>query len=358
MTRSHRLRPAVALATALAIAALGAGSAAAAGSPVLLVTLSDRCVASFDNVKGGTLTVTLKRAGKVIDTATLVPKASWTTCLDTAIKGNDTLVVKHVKNGSTLLNRTVKLPVLTVSLDAPNETVHGSGSLNGAPIVGGDIVIEATKTLGAARGIGMISPDTFDSSGKVAKTFSGLIATDLTYVASLTWRNGAGTEVTVQSADPTVVIRAGKPAVAGFGKAGASTTITLKTAGGALRATATATAAATFAGPTYKGTFKSGTTKVSPAVGDKVTSSRLTGSWTVLANTLAITSGEGTGTATVTCPGVVDAALSVDGTQAWEQPFSTDEVSFTDQFIPSGSTVEVLCQDANGFAQAFTGVAP
>lgn len=350
----------MALAAAALAVALGVPSAVLAGAtPTVTVTIADRCVRAYDFVKGGTITVTLKRSGAVVDRASFALKSTgWTTCLSASVKSKDTLVVKQVKNGSTVLDRSIKMPVLTVALDVPNETIRGHAERGGSPLVGDDALIESARTIGGGRQIGFIWSGSFDSSGDVENAFTGLMSPEATYLAALTWRNGAGTEVTVATAQSTVAIRTGKPSVVGFGKPGTSTTVTLRTAGGALRAKATATTRFFFLDPLFKGTFLNGSTKVTPAVGDRITSSRRPGSWTVMADTLAVTSGMGTGTASVTCPNNVSAAMYADGNPQGANTFATGAVEFTDAFIPSGATVEIVCQDANGFAQWFSKVAP
>jgi hypothetical protein len=359
--RRRRFRLSVLVTAALGVALVGGPASVSAqpSGPYVEVTLRDRCIFGGDFTNGATVTLTLKRSGSTVAKSTFkATDTSFNRCLAVAPKGGDRLVFKQVKNGTTLSQRTLELPKLTVGVDLATDTVTGHGERSSGPLDGETALIGLTKSLGGRYMFGGLFSGNFDSNGDLSNSWSGTFDAGPGYALLVQWYSVSNDTVRTTRSLPGVAVRLGKAAVNGTGTPGTGTTITLKNGAGTVRGTANVTTGFDGGDPVFKGFFRKNGAKVNTAVGNKVTSSRLSGSWTVLANTMVIDSGDGDGSVTVTCPTDVEAGLWLDGGNAWSDPYPTGAVSFTGHFIPPGTKVEVVCQDANGFAQWFTGVAP
>lgn len=360
-SRSRRRRVPAAAATLLGVALVGGSSVALAQppEPYVELVLQDPCVFGGDTSPGATVTLTLRRAGSVVAKTTFTPsETTFRRCLAAAPRGGDRLSIKQTQGGTTLTQRTLDVPVLTLAMNAATDELDAHAEVGGVPAAGADGLLGLMQTLGGRPTQGPAISSQFDAEGNLGASFTGSADIVRGFIGSAQWYGSQNDSVRVLKALPAVAVRLGSSRVVGVSQPATDITVTLRKAGGGVRGKVTMPTRFVSGDPLVKGAFKNASGKVTAAVGNRVTSSRQPGSWTVLADTLVIDSGDGDGAVTLTCPAGVEAGLWLDGNQAATEGFPSGAVSFTDLFLPPGTKVEVVCQDANGFGQWFTRVAP
>lgn len=345
-----------ALVTAAAAALLLVPAGAQAGDPKgpsIELETGVRCIDGAGYPPGATVTVKQRKGTTVLDTRVIAGATQWRTCFGTPVRAGQRITAV-AKDGSTVVSSiSVVVPKIVLGVDpiADLITIHAedsSGPLAGAVAeFGARQFIAGWPTGGSVTGGTALDPEgnasePIDIGGAV---YNG----DRVFATFQLGSARVGASLVL----PSVVVRAGSSVVTGTGAAGTSPTVRLRSAAATLRGSVTAPVS--FKGGTWRfaGSFRKNGATVPVKVGNTVTSSALAGSGTVLANTLALVAGDGTGEASVTCPAASRWVITVDGVTVAYGVSVSGTVTRTGMVLASGDAVTVSCMPPSGFGQRF-----
>lgn len=294
----------------------------------------------------GTVTLTQKRGGAVIDSATFDGSSGGAVVCVKRVLAGDRLIARR---GAT--RHAARVPTATLRMRPPTDRVTG--------VVWDDTDIVHVRVQDRIGGIA-----TEATSGGIATLTPAKDRTAFSFsTAPIDLRGGSpavvsfvrgGDEWVLLGQTPSVVVRVGSAGVLATGPAGTPMTVTLRSDVGSERGSVSrkiphrpfATAGR------FVGTFRSGDQAVAVQVGDQVTATGLVGMFTV--PDLGFTVDKAANSADLTCPPgsawmvakdelIRYTGVTVDGS------VHVDEVAYTTP-IPGGRIISAWCQLPSGFA--------
>jgi hypothetical protein len=325
------------------VTSIGAARPAAAADIDLAIDagIGLPCI-TVDSWGSGKVTVTQKRAGKVIQSATLVPTGFEPTACVKPLKGGDVLVIAR---GST--KRTVTVPRASVSVDLSTDAVTGTlpTAVSQAKVTIQDF------TAGYSTGVAL-APTVAVAAGVFGTDTTGSLDLGRGDRVIVSWSDGSDAwrivrETATAIAEPDSVF------ATGTGRPGSKMTVTLKTAKGVVRGVATATvknqpvASAGFFDAQFRKSGKSVTVKG----GNVIVATGLSGSFKVPGSKPVVNAGANRVDAT--CPAGSDWLVLRDLTKVTGGQTASGTISVSPVNpggpLALGTRVLVACQAPSGF---------
>lgn len=359
--RTRRLSGTTVLITlvALLLAGVMPATAAVAGTTFAVnIILGDRTVQGAFAGDGDAMSVKQKRDGRLIASASGLADGD----------GRFDLKVKPILAGDTLaitqagITRSIVVPDLRLSIDTAKDILSGR-----VPKDRRDL------TLGVALQVGSYTLPRGSYHAAVTADPDGTFSVDTTperdiqggEIAELSWSGPLDDVFRVLSAGPSVTVQVGRSTVEVYGKRGTTATVTLRSAKGDLRGTASVRIPVT--GRPAVGTFRRNGSKVAPRGSDRVTHSAAPKTvFKVRTPDLVLTTPDG-GAINATCfPGGAYVLGNVLGTGAFNYladgftpgPFAVADITGLGTTLPSGYRVLLICEDIRGYAQTFPASVP
>lgn len=334
------------LTTALLV---GGAVPASAGTPAAIrveAQVGVGCVWIITPLKNKLVTLTQKRGGAVIRTASGKTSSNRDTSLCvSAMRIGDVLVIKQATR-----KRTLTVPPLEAKPNA-NDTVTGR-----LPLSQGTIDLDLVLGLGGRENetIDLPTPMRRADGTFTQHVEANINGSDRTW---LRWTSPKGDQwFAISDMLPAFIAEAGAAKATIVDRVGRTVTLTLRSAGGAVRGTATAT----LGKGTKVVTFRKNGDPVIAQIGDRVSTSSLSGKSLALTDhALTLDGTAHGGDLTASC--VPDARWRVDVFQgarivyAWGGTTETGTVEFSDVIVeaddPTGYRVVLECESPNGFVQ-------